>query len=72
MNLEAEKIALIKWVTTIEDQDVVRKLSLIKKESEFELTDDHKKILDERLRDFENNPAAGSSWEEVRNRLPLK
>jgi putative addiction module component (TIGR02574 family) len=34
-----------------------------------ELTEAEKSILDERLADYERNPAAGSPWEEVKARI---
>ncbi len=35
----------------------------------IELSDDTKKLLDERIRIHEQNPDAGSTWEEVKSRL---
>jgi putative addiction module component (TIGR02574 family) len=34
-----------------------------------ELTEEEKAMLDARLADYEKNPEAGSSWEEVKARL---
>ena len=35
----------------------------------FPLSEEHKRILDERLRDMEENPDDGSPWDEVETRL---
>ena len=34
-----------------------------------DLTEDDKRILDERLAEYEKNPDAGSTWEEVEARI---
>ena len=36
------------------------------------LTDDEKRLLEQRLAAIENNPNAGSSWEEVEARIRTK
>ena len=38
-------------------------------ESEYELTNDHKKIIDDRLVAHQSSPESGSSWEEARSRI---
>ena len=38
-------------------------------EEDYELSDEHKRILEERLGDFQKNPNSGSSMEEVFKRL---
>ena len=38
-------------------------------EKNVELSQAHKKILDERLVSHQQNPDAGSSWDEVRSRI---
>ena len=35
----------------------------------FELTEDEKRIIDERLKAYHKNPALGSPWEEVYKRI---
>ena len=40
------------------------------KEENYELSDKHKKILDERITAHKTNPSSGSSWEEVK--APIK
>ena len=36
---------------------------------EFELSAEHKKILDQRLASHKSNPKEGSSWDEVKARI---
>ena len=36
------------------------------KQNEIELTDEHRRILDERLKRYEANPLEGRPWEEVK------
>lgn len=43
--------------------------SIASKDKEFELTDDLKELLDQRLAEHEKNPATGSTWEEVKARI---
>ncbi|WP_420580578.1 addiction module protein [Reichenbachiella sp.] len=38
-------------------------------EDHFEFSDEHKRILDERLENHESNPVSGSSWEETKSRI---
>ncbi len=39
------------------------------KTQNMELSDETKKMLDERMKAHEKNPTTGSSWEEVKSRL---
>jgi putative addiction module component (TIGR02574 family) len=38
-------------------------------EVDYDLSEAHKQILDERLQMHKSNPAAGSDWEEVKTRI---
>lgn len=42
------------------------------REEDFLLTNEHKKILDQRLVDHKANPSEGSSWSEVKARIQQK
>jgi putative addiction module component (TIGR02574 family) len=57
----AERIELAEaiWDTVAEDAGV----------DVLAVSEDHRQELDRRLEDLEENPSAGSSWEEVRTRL---
>ena len=39
------------------------------KEDDYELSDAHKKILDERIAAHKAKPSSGSSWDEVKTRI---
>ncbi len=39
------------------------------KEDDYELSDTHKKILDERIAAHKANSSSGSSWDEVKTRI---
>ena len=39
-------------------------------EDEYELTDEHKKILDERFKSYRSNPLDVLTWDEVKANLP--
>ena len=43
--------------------------SLSTKDQDFELTDELKQLLDERLEEHEKDPKAGSTWDEVKARI---
>ncbi|MFZ4572126.1 MAG: addiction module protein [Bacteroidales bacterium] len=37
----------------------------------FELTSEHKELIDQRLEDYEKNPKNVISWEESKQKIPL-
>jgi len=43
--------------------------SIASEANSIELSDEHKRILDEELAAYEKDPNSGSSWEEVKNRI---
>ena len=43
--------------------------SISEKESDLDLSQDTKILLDERLASHEKNPNEGSSWDDVKNRI---
>ena len=52
----------ILWVETILE-------SIAAETAPSELTEEHKKILDEELIAYKKNPSAGSSWKNVKTRI---
>jgi len=46
--------------------------SIASEANSIELSDEHKRILDEELAAYEKDPNSGSSWEEVKNRIRSK
>ena len=43
--------------------------SALEDESSIPLSDEHRKILEERLKAYELNPDSGSSWDVVKKRI---
>ena len=43
--------------------------SALNEESSVSLSEEHRKILEERLKAYELNPNAGSSWDVVKSRI---
>lgn len=78
IDLQAE----IKWIQTAltESKDptfVEAVKNMIKsmrkvKESAYQIPDEHKLILDQRLADHRANPDSGKSWNEVKSNLKAK
>ena len=46
--------------------------SIVASNESLELTDTQKKVLDQRLEEFQKNPGEGDSWEEVKARIKSK
>jgi putative addiction module component (TIGR02574 family) len=65
-------------LTTEERQEIREKLDELDAAAGIEwldncdLTDDEKRLLEQRLAAMEKNPDAGSSWEEVETRIRAK
>lgn len=38
-------------------------------EDNYQLSDDHKKILDDRIKDHEISPTTGATWDKVKTRV---
>jgi putative addiction module component (TIGR02574 family) len=74
MDIRAEKLDLIQWLTQLSDEKVIRKIKALRNEKSDapKLTATHKAILDERLANHEAKPESGSSWEEVKQRITSK
>ena len=73
MDLQAEKLDLIHWLTQLSDKKIISKISALRNEKLHpSLTKVHKNILDERLINHQENPESGSTWEEVKQRIATK
>jgi len=69
MDIQAIKIDLIHWLTGVDDLGLLQKLQAFKKLQESQLSEAHKKLLDERMASYENNPSNVLEWENVREEL---
>lgn len=63
------KLDLIQWLTQLEDEKTLLKLYTIKKEGEGVINTSHKKLLDERIKFFEENPEELLDWEKEKERI---
>ena len=69
MDIQAIKIDLIHWLTGVDDLVLLQKLQAFKKLQESQLSEAHKKLMDERIASYKNNPSNVLEWEDVRKDL---
>lgn len=73
MDVQATRIELAKLILSETSEKMLQLIDELysrkSQEKEWELTDAHKKLLDERLARHKANPEEGSSWEEVKERI---
>lgn len=71
MNTQDKKIALAKWILN-SDENVLNEVEAIYKTFTNTISEEHKKILDERLEEHLKNPNQGNDWQNVKARLESK
>ena len=73
MDIQATRIELAKLILSETSEKMLQLIDELysrkSQENAWELTDAHKKILDERLARHKANPEEGASWEEVKERI---
>lgn len=73
MDIQAEKIALVKLVLETEKESLINKIKLLFKNEidndSFELPDSHKEELDRRLERLEKGNTKFYTWEQVEEKL---
>ncbi len=71
MDIKNTKLELMQHLLETENAALLEKIKkLVDKEiRQSGLTREHKKILDQRLAKHKSNPAAGSRWKDVKNRI---
>lgn len=62
------KYRLIEKLIQTEDDEILKQVEAILEKATV-LTDEHKKILDERLAAHKANPTAGASWEKAKGSI---
>jgi hypothetical protein len=74
MDLPAEKLDLIQWLTQLTDEKVIRQVKALrnKNSNAYKLSATHKSIIDERIANHEANSESGSTWEDARQRITSK
>ncbi|TDK51041.1 addiction module protein [Algoriphagus formosus] len=63
------KLDLIQWLTELDDKNTLLKLYALKKEKEGFVSSSHKKLLDERIKFFKENPEELLDWEIEKERI---
>lgn len=72
MDIQSTRIELAKLILSEQSEAMLQRIKDLYQKSEeinFELTDAHKNILNQRLADHKANPESGSSWDEVKQRI---
>jgi putative addiction module component (TIGR02574 family) len=69
MDIQAIKIDLIHWLTGVDDLVLLQKLQAFKKLQESQLSEAHKKLLDERMASYQKDPNNVMDWEELSKEL---
>ena len=71
MNIEEKRKELAKWILET-DENVLNEVEAIYNVTTSNLSDKHKKILDERLENHIKNPKRGKDWNELKADLSKK
>lgn len=72
MSTENIKDELHQMIENADEQSLRIVLGVLKSEeteADYELSNEHKELLDKRLDEHEKSPTSGSSWQEVRKRI---
>lgn len=68
MNLETRKYNLIQGLINVNNEEVVSELELVLDKHKADgISVSHKKILDNRLRSYKDNPENVLDWNDVKN-----
>lgn len=67
----ARKYRIIQQITKIEDEEMLYKLEnfLNSESSSYRVSEEHQKILEERLQQHGQDKSAGESWEKLKSGL---
>ncbi len=73
MNTEEKRKTLSKWILET-DENVLNEVEAIYNitNQNIEISDEHKTILDQRLKDHQENPTSGRNWTEIKAELSSK
>ncbi len=72
MDLQAEKIELVKLLLETKKESLIKKIKMIFKEEQdasYELPESHKEELDRRLKRLEKGETKFYTWEQVEEKL---
>ena len=65
MNIQTLKLDLIHWLTELQDQATLAQLQALKDQQAYEISEAHKKLLDERIASYEQHPDQVLDWNSV-------
>ena len=71
MNLQATKLEVIEKLLEIESEESLAKIKefILAEARIYPFSDDHKEVLDARLKEHTLNPEEGISWKELKKQL---
>jgi hypothetical protein len=69
MNAVELRYKLIQFITNVDESRLKELEAILYDTGEYEITDEQKKILDERLEKHKSNPTAGIRWEDAEAKL---
>lgn len=72
MNAQNVRDQLLQIIENADEQSLRIALGVLKSEeteADYDLSDEHKALLDERLEEHEKTPTSGSFWQEVRRKI---
>ncbi len=72
MSTIQKRLELHDYIEQADDRAIKLKYGMLtahKREDEYELTDGHKKILDERFKSYRSNPLDVLTWDDVKANL---
>ena len=71
VQLQKDKLELIEWITTLEDENIILQLKEImvnEEASGFVLTDEQKQMVEESAAKYLSGEERGYTWEEIKER----
>lgn len=74
MDTNEKRIQLARWILET-DENQLNEVDMVYKSAQkdgFDISDEHKKILDERLKTHQRNPSVGKEWATIKKELSVK
>lgn len=71
MNTEEKRKALAKWILE-SDENILNEVETVYNIHNTVISDEHKRILDQRYKDHQENPNTGKNWNKVKSELTSK
>ncbi len=72
MNIELERRQIIEALSHVDDEWILNEIKrLLGLDVEDEVPEEHKQILDERIREYESGQMKTVDWEDIKKRLSI-